>query len=161
LQTLELVCMDFLCLERSKGGYENVLVITDHFTRSTIAVPIRNTEARTTAETFFYSFVVHYGLRKRTHSYQGANFEVKLIKEPCELFGISKSRTTPYHPMDNGLCERFNRTLINMLGPLEQARKADWKSLIGPIVHAYNCMKQETNKFSPHILYFDGNPTCQ
>jgi hypothetical protein len=52
--------------------------------------------------------------------------------------------------MGKGLCERFNRTLINMLGSLEQARKADWMSFIDPIVDTYNCMKQETTKFSPY-----------
>jgi transposase InsO family protein len=124
-QPLELICIDFLCLERSKGGYKNVLIITDHFTGFAFAVPTRNTTARTTAEAIFNSFVVHYGLLKRIHSDQGVKFESRLIKELCDLFGISKSRTTLYHPIGNGLCERFNRTLINMLGSLEQARKAD------------------------------------
>jgi transposase InsO family protein len=100
LQPLELVCMDFLCLERNKGGYKNVLVITDHFTRFVIVVRTRNTTARTTSEAFFNSFVVHNGLPKRIHSDEGANFESSLIKELCELFGIPKSRTTPYHPME-------------------------------------------------------------
>jgi transposase InsO family protein len=97
-QPLELVCMDFLTLEPSKGGIQNVLVITDHFTKFAVAVPTRNQTARTTADALFNHFIIPYGLPKKIHSDQGANFSSKLIQELRSLTGISKSRTTPYHP---------------------------------------------------------------
>ena len=78
-QPLELVCMDYLTLEKCKGGYEHILVIIDHFTRYAVAVPTRNMTAKTTAETFVKNFIVHYGIPKRIHSDQGANFESQLI----------------------------------------------------------------------------------
>lgn len=150
--------MDYLSLERSKGGYENVLVITDHFTRYALAVPTKNQTARTTAEAFFNNFVVHYGLPRRIHSDQGANFESKIIKELCDITGMEKSRTTPYHPMGNGLTERFNRTLLDMLGTLHTTQKKDWKSHIAGLVHAYNCTRQTSTGFSPYYLMFGRHP---
>ena len=113
---MELVCLDFLSLERSKGGQEHILVITDHFTRYAQTFPTRNQLAKTTAKVLFENFIVHYGFPPRLYSNQGRNFENNVIKELCSLVG--KSRTTPYHPMGNGMTERFNQTLLNMLGTL-------------------------------------------
>ena len=79
-QPMEIVCMDFLKLEVSKGGYQHVLVITNHFTRYAQSIPTKNETAKTTAEAFFKNFVVHYGLPARLHTDQGANFKSRLAK---------------------------------------------------------------------------------
>jgi len=157
-QPLELVCMDYLSLETSKGGYQNILVITDHFTKLATAIPTKNQTAKTTADALFNNFITFYGLPLRLHSDQGANFESQLIKELCMLTGIQKSRTTPYHPMGNGIVERFNRTLLNMLGTLEPTAKLDWKCAVAPLVHAYNCTQHDSTHFSPYELMFGRKP---
>ena len=157
-QPLELVCVDFLTLESSKGGYQHVLVVTDHFTRFAQAIPTRNMTAKTTADALLNGFIVHYGVPMKLHSDQGANFESKLIKELCTLLGCDKSRTTPYHPMGNGMTERYNRTLLGMLGTLQPHQKSDWKSHIAPLVHAYNCTRHESTNFSPYSLMFGRDP---
>ena len=58
---MEVVCIDHLSLERSKGGFENILVITDHYNRYAQAIPTRNQTAQTTAKALFENFFVHYG----------------------------------------------------------------------------------------------------
>ena len=158
LQPLELVCMDYLTLESSLGGFQNVLVITDHFTRYAIAIPTKNQTAKTTAEIFMKHFVLHYGFPKRIHSDQGGSFENKIIKELCCLAGMEKSRTSPYHAMGNGQCERFNRTLLGLLGTLEPKKKIEWNKHIDSLVHAYNCTKHEATGFSPFYLMYGRKP---
>ena len=157
-QPLELVCVDFLTLEPAKGGIQNILVITDHFTKFAVAVPTKNQTAKTTADALLNHFIIPYGLPRKIHSDQGTNFSSKLIQELCLITGISKSRTTPYHPMGNGVTERFNRTLISMLGTLEPEQKSNWKSYIGPLIHAYNATKHDTTGFSPFYLMFGREP---
>ena len=157
-QPLELVCMDYLSLETSKGGYPNILVITDHFTKYAVAVPTKNQTAKTVAEAFFNNFIIHYGFPKRIHTDQGANFESNLIKELCKLTGMEKSRTTPYHPMSNGITERLNRSLLGILGTLTTEQKKDWKRYVGPLVHAYNSLRHDTTGYSPYFLMFGRQP---
>ncbi len=114
--------------------------------------------AKTTAEMFFKNFILHYGIPKRIHSDQGANFESRLMKELCTVLGMEKSRTTSYHPMGNGMVERFNRTLLGMLGTLQPDQKVDWKSHIAPLVHAYNSTRHESTNQSPFYLMFGRDP---
>ncbi len=155
---MELVCIDFLSLERAKGGFEDILVITDHFTRYAQAVPTRNQTAKVTAKALFENFIVHYGFMAYLHSDQGRNFEGKVIKELCKLAGVKKTRTTPYHPMGNGMVERFNQTLLNMLGTLDETQKSDWKSFVAPMTHAYNATRHDSTGFSPYYLMFGRHP---
>ena len=44
--------------------------------------------------------------------------------------GIDKSSTTIYHGAGNGMTERFNRTLVSMLGTLETKKKKNWEQYI-------------------------------
>jgi len=156
-QPLELVCMDFLQLEPS-AGYEHLLVITDHFTKLARVIPTKNETAKTTAKALYDNFITIYGFPQRLHSDQGRNFESRVIKELCEISGMDKSRTTPYHPMGNGACERMNRTLLKMLGTLDDEKKSSWRKYIATLVHFYNCTPHESTGYSPYRLMFGREP---
>ena len=87
-QPLELVHMDYLSLEPSKGNIENVLVITDHFTRYALAYPSKTQTAQATARILWDNFICHYGFPEKFISDQGRNFESDLIKELCNIAGV-------------------------------------------------------------------------
>ena len=62
---LELLHLDYLCLEPGKGLEENVLIVTDHFTRYAQAYVTRTPTAQMTAKTLWDKFLVHHGLPKK------------------------------------------------------------------------------------------------
>ena len=123
-----------------------------------LALQQRTKQQKTTAEDFYEQFITNYGIPARIHSDQGATFESEKIKELCKITGMTKSHNTPYHPMGNPIPERFNRTLLDMLGTLEPDKKIDWKKYLPSLTYAYNCTRHETTKISPHGLMFGMNP---
>lgn len=155
---LELVCMDYLSLEPDGKGTKNILVITDHFTKYALAIPSADQKARTVAKALWNDFFIHYGIAERLHSDQGRDFESAVIKDLCLLLGIKKTRTTPYHPSGNPV-ERFNRTLLQMLGTLQEENKIKCCDYVQPLVHAYNSTKNDTTGFSPYQLMFGRQPS--
>ncbi len=150
----DLVCIDFLSLEPDSRGVGNVLVVTDHFTRYAQAFTCKDQKALTVAKTLCDKFFIHYGLPSRIHSDQGRDFESGLIKELLKMLGIRKSRTSPYHPQGDPQPERFNRTLLSMLGTLNPVEKSRWSQHINCLVHAYNCTKNDATGYSPYYLLF-------
>lgn len=154
---MELVCMDFLSLEPDSRNTKDILVITDHFTKYAVAIPTKDQKAATVAKCLWDQFLTHYGFPERLHSDQGRDFESHVIKELCTITNIRKVRTSPYHPRGNPV-ERFNRTLLSMLGTLQDKNKTHWRDFVKPLAHAYNCTKNEVTGFSPYELMFGRQP---
>ena len=157
-EPLELLHIDFLKLEVCKGKYEDVLVVVDHFTKYSQAYPCKNQEAKTVARVLWENFIRHYGFPQKIITDQGANFEGALFRDLCAMADIHKVRTTSYHPQTNGVVERFNSTLMNMLGCMSEEQKGDWKQHLFTMCHAYNATPHSTTGYSPFYLLFGRHP---
>ena len=157
-QPNELVCMDFTMLEKSDDGIENVLVITDAFTKWTRTIPTRDQTAKTVAKILVKEWFYQYGVPKRLHSDQGRNFESRLIQQLCSMYGVDKSRTTPYHPQGNSICERYNRTMHNLLRSLESDQKRKWTKHVQALTFNYNVTPHSSTGYSPYFMMYGAHP---
>ena len=113
---LQMVAMDIVRpFPELLAGNTFVLVVADYIARWTEAYPLPNQETTTVAKKLVDQFFLRFSPPEQLHSDQGRNFESEVITEVCKHHGMVKSRTTPYHPQSDGLIERFNRNLLDML----------------------------------------------
>ncbi|XP_063841035.1 uncharacterized protein LOC135089423 [Scylla paramamosain] len=154
----EVLAVDFTLLDPARDGKENVLVVTDVFSKFALAFPTKNQKASTVAKILVEEIFHRFGCPERVHSDQGRNFEGKLVQELCKYYHVAKSRTTPYHPQGNGICERLNRTLHGMLVTLGQEQREHWPRHLSSLTAIYNTTPHAVTGFSPHYLLFGVEP---
>ena len=100
-----MVAGDILEVPVSQHNNRYLLVIQDYMTKWAEEIPIPNqTAAHITAE-LIKEFSC-YGIPDILHSDQGKNFESTIMLQKLEMFGVTKSCTTAYHPAGDGLVER-------------------------------------------------------
>ena len=115
---LPILVVDYSKPDKASDGREDVLVMTDVFTKYSIAVPTRDQSATVTAKVLVKDWFSQFGVPHQLYSDQGRSFEAAIIHQLWKLYDIRKSKTRAYHPERNSQCERFNRTLHNLLRTL-------------------------------------------
>ena len=136
-------------LRISDRGNRYVLVVGDYFTKWIEAYALPNQEALTIATTLCEEFFCRFGIPNELHSDQGRNFESAIVKELCDLLGIKKTRTTPFRPQSDGMIERFNRTLGQMLSKVVDLDQRNWDVKLPYAMLAYRASSHSVTGFPP------------
>ena len=82
----------------------------------------------------------------------GKAFVGDLTKELMGRSHLAQAHSTTYHPQTNGLRERQNRTLVNMLRVYCSRYMTDWDKYLPQVVGAYNSTQHSTTGISPFMM---------
>ena len=153
----EMVSLDYMKLDKCQGGFEYVLCVVDHFTRFCQLYATRKKSAQAAAAKIWNDFIPRFGFPGKIHHDQGGEFNNKLWNELHRFSGVAASNTTPYHPMGDGMVERLNRTVQNMLKAIPEQEKMRWKDHLPKLAFAYNSTVNKSTGYSPFFLMFGRN----
>ena len=166
----ELLHVDFTSIEETVPLKEepvicNVLVLQDHFSKYVVVYVVKDQTACTATETLRNWYFRLFGAPAYLVSDQGRAFMGHIITHLCELYGVQKLRTSPYHAQTNGQVERMNQMIIRMIGKLEEDKKACWSEHLPELLLAYNATCSTVTGYSPYYLLFtspdqDGGVCC-
>ena len=144
--------MDILEVPMSFQQNKYLLVVQDYFTKWATAIPLPDQTATAITAELIKLFSV-FGVPSVVHSDQGRNFESSILKATLEAFGIAKSWTTAYHPQGDGMVERLNRSLLQLLRAYV-TEQAEWECHLPLVLYAYCSATHSSTGLSPFELMF-------
>ena len=152
------VGVDVLQLPRSLEGNQYAIVFVDYLTKWPEVFAVPDQTADTIARLLVEEIVSRHGVPERLLSDRGPNFLSCLIEKVCQLLGTTKVNTSGYHPQCDGLVEKFNSTLINMLSKSVGKYGNDWDKRLPYVLFAYRVAVQDSTKSSPFYLLYGRHP---
>ena len=99
-----------------------------------------------------------HGLQEDLLSDRGANFLSILVQEICKVLGVKNINTSGYHPQIDGLVERFNSTVTDMIAKSCDIKERDWNDQLPFLLFTYRVSAQESTKESPFFLTHGSDP---
>ncbi|GFV43535.1 hypothetical protein TNCV_1500671 [Trichonephila clavipes] len=137
---------------KSAHGNKWIIVCTDYSTRYAITKALPTAEVDEIAKFLLEEIVLRHGAPRVIITDRGAVFRSRLVSSLVDLCNIDHRFTTAYHPQTNGLTERFNKTLADMLSMYVDVERKNWDEILPFVTFAYNTAKQETTGFTPFYL---------
>ena len=148
----EVVQIDHQKICMTDSGYNQVLVMIDHFTKYAEAVPCITASAEETCDHLINTWLARHGCPTTFQSDNGTAFVGELTKELMRRSQVAQAHSTTYHPQTNGLVERQNRTLVSMLRVYCSRYMTDWDRYLPQVMGAYNSTQHSTTGVSPHMM---------
>ncbi|GFY20481.1 hypothetical protein TNCV_211131 [Trichonephila clavipes] len=141
----------------SSQGHKYILCLMDQHSRWPEAIPLKLLMAKSTCEELLEIFS-RTGIPEVIVMDNATNFTASLTQEFLKILGACSRFSTPYHPEGNGLIERWNQTLKNMLHHIIREEGRSCHSHIPFLLWAYREVPNATTGTPPFLLMYGRDP---
>ena len=145
--------MDLAVMPTTTDGFHYLLVYQD-YSKFIELLPLKDKSPKTVAKLLVTEIFMRSGLCDDLHSDQGQEFDGKLIRELCTMWGIHKTRTCSFTPWSNGMVERSNQTIKGILRQMStEERTGTWVDRLPFVRLALNCTVHSSTGMTPFKLW--------
>ena len=134
-----------------------LLHIIDLFTRYSAGCIIKTKASTVFVDSFLKYWISRFGSPKRLFSDNGGEFENEDVKQMGAALNIEVMTTAAYSPWNNGICERQNLTLSEIIQKVRTDRNCSWDTALQWALNAKNSLSN-VHGYSAHQLVFGNNP---
>lgn len=138
----------------SMQGNRWILVVQDYFSKWVELFPLPHKDAESVARTLHDEILTRYGSCYRLHADKGGEFNNSVMDALCRDWGIKRTRTSGYAPWSNGLVERSNRSIKELLTQACQKRVRTWDTHLPKLRMALNNVPHSTTGVTPYKVWF-------
>ena len=142
----------------SHNGYRYVMTIIDVFTRYLVTVALRSKEATEVARALYNKVVCVHGVPVTIVTDQGTEFVNSVMKELSKELLMQHAKITAFYLSANGVIERANYTIRNILRTLVEGNVSIWDQMLEAATFAYNTAYHRTIKETPFYILFLRDP---
>ena len=152
------VGVDVLQLPKTRQGNKYAIVFMDYLTKWPEVYATPDQTAPTIAKILVEEVISRHGVPTELLSDRGPSFLSKLLLAVCDCLGVKKVNTSAYHPQSDGLVERFNRTLTDMLAKRVSPGTIEWDERLPYVLFSYRASLQSSTGESPFYLLYGRDP---
>ena len=152
---MDRLCTDILGpLPESEQSAKFILCVQDSFTKFVECYALPDQRSSTLADKIVFDFLSRYSCCLELHSDKGSNYQSELFREVCRLLEIHQTKTSGFRPIANGMVERPNSSLLNMISTYVNQDQRNWDRYLPLLTMAYRSYVHARSGYTPKLLLF-------
>jgi hypothetical protein len=148
----ERIAIDLIGPLPDSQGYKYILTVQDCFTKWCEAYPLESKKTALVVDALNKEWISRFGAPQTILSDNGMEFAGKIYTDMMRQLGVKILHSSPYYPRANGMVERLNATIQDMLKTAIIEMGNGLSELLPYITAMYRTTKHETTGYTPNML---------